>query len=255
MHYYSSDVESPRRTRAWLTTRLAGAHGGFYVPLKQWQSGRSSLSFQVLRYEGWFGSMQSSQREMISEDIALAVKMCDHCSRELESGRGNARVRDLMSRCFNSSNSASRRASIGEVYEAFPEEAIRLMFGYAPVSFFHNEEINDDATVAEYVARAPRGTTIMLLNDQYFRSRAQHRRAQFLIHEFCHHWGYYGHPGTSRYGRVKVGAYKEHEILASDHKIPQEARQDDSHYTRRIHYSEARRNPYCYGLFAYWLCQ
>ena len=250
-------------SRGWLCSPIAGTYGEYYLPLTEWKKSPSAFQIQIVRYKGWFGEMTDEHANTLKDDLLLAVKISDHCVKTLASQSNDERTSELLKLCFNAKPTEARRSEISRLYRAFPLNAVRMMVGYGP-----NNPLEDSDDPPN--ARSDTFSTSMIhVWDTHF-AHNEYRRAQTLLHEFTHLTGKWGHPGTSSYASIKKNAYAEHQIMATDKTkrrhidINNDGKKEyvdlpdpksDSDYSRPIRYSEAVKNPYCYGLFAYWLCK
>ena len=256
-----------------------GVYGSYFIPVEPWKEQLNSFEVKVVRPKGHFLEFSVTRAEILREDIKRAVSFTIQAEKLLLSSTSDSDLDDVFAECFNTlpSDSAypSRLRYVAHVLRSFREHLYKTIF-QNDGAYLDLEDIDD--SVLAYVTPAFR--PMISIPERYF-SDSNRDRSCTLVHEFCHSYGFAGHPGTGGYGgKYEGNDGKERRVVElvreflisknltlpnnfsvrSEHPLVQVMADDNSRWLpldkrKFLPPSLAIRNPYAYGYFILWLAQ
>jgi len=189
----------------------------------------------------------------IERDVRRAIVMADHAAKIIREPTSQSRTVFELAFGVKSPTLQQRQHAAG-IYDAFRVHLVKGMI------------VESDEKSLAHVR--PGSRWIVFVDPPYFKEKDE-MRASILIHEFCHAWGYRGHPGTGDYaehnkivleflkskktqsygGAIPKTIYEMHPMVSVDEE------KNPAEVNDFLNWEDAHRNAYSYGNFALWLWQ
>ena len=191
----------------------------------------------------------------VERDVRRAIVMADHAAKIIREPTSQSRKVFELAFGVDSPTLQQREHAAG-IYDAFRGHLVKGM-------------IVEDSQEKKIAHVRPGARWIVFVDPPYFGKKKDEMRASILIHEFCHAWGYRGHPGTGDYsehnkivqaflksrtmqshsGLIPNSLYEMHRMVSVDEE------KNPAEVNGFLNWEDAHLNAYSYGNFALWLWQ
>ena len=252
----------------WLVANLAsvnskGVYGSCFMNVAGWKEQLNAFEFQVLRPKGHFLEFSVTQEQILRRDIKRAIKYSILAEKLLLGTTQDNDTDAVFQMCFGTPRTDTNHA-VRSKYAAHVLRAFREHF-YKAIVMNDTAYMDLDPVPGEVIAYVtPAFRPMVNIPENYF-SKANGMRSTTLIHEFCHSYGFSGHPGTFDYGlksaqvRQFLAAHGQNPPInfntAMEHRLVQFDSSTSQTGSGFLAPENALVNPYAYDRFVFWLAQ